>query len=56
MTIIINELEIVNAPPAGSEVPPQGAGAQPQEPSLSPTEITTLLERRTRQQLRLFAH
>lgn len=58
MPVIVNELEVVLAPPQGSGNPdpdlaPPTPGAAPQ---LTPFEIAALLERRSRQQVRLFAH
>jgi hypothetical protein len=56
MTVVINELEVVVAPTPGpgeeGTQGPQTAAAAP----LTPVEIAELLERRTRQELRLFAH
>ena len=56
MPVVINEMEIVMAPPASG----QAQGAQPPPaaaaPPLTPREVSELLERRVRQELRLFAH
>lgn len=53
MPIVVNELEVVVAPPEGgaSAGPPQAA---PQPPN--PLDVAAVLERRLRQQLRTFAH
>lgn len=54
MAVVINELEVVVAPVEGGT----GGGMQgpPPAPPLTPLEISELLERRARQELRLFAH
>jgi hypothetical protein len=57
MPVVINELEVVVASPPS----PQGSGSQAQPaaggaPPLSPIEMNELLERRVRQEFRLFAH
>ena len=54
MPVIVNELEVV----VESDAPPAAAGAQqaPPAPVLSPLEVAELLERRARNELRLFAH
>lgn len=52
MPVVINELEVVVAPPEGGA----GPGRPLPPPPLSPLEIAELLERRARQALRLFAH
>ena len=55
MPVVINELEVVVAPPAqseGAQGQPAAAGPAP----LSPVEVSELLERRVRQEFRLFAH
>ncbi|HEY0022144.1 MAG TPA: hypothetical protein VGB24_04515 [Longimicrobium sp.] len=52
MTVVINELEVVVSEPQGSSQQPAPAGP----PALGPREIAELLERRARQELRLFAH
>jgi hypothetical protein len=54
MTVVINELEVVVAPPEGGQQGPHPAPAGP--PALAPRDIAELLERRARQELRLFAH
>lgn len=54
MPTIINELEVVMAPPE-APAPAQNAPA-PGAPAPGPLEIAALLERRARQELRLFAH
>jgi hypothetical protein len=55
MPVVINDLEVVmeSAPAPGAQ--PQGA-APGAAPALTPLEIAELLERRARQELRLFAH
>jgi hypothetical protein len=57
MPVVINELEVVVASPpsaqgSGSQAQPAAGGAPP----LSPIEMNELLERRVRQEFRLFAH
>jgi hypothetical protein len=53
MTVVINELEVVVSESEGRQAQ-QPAPAGP--PALGPREIAELLERRARQELRLFAH
>jgi hypothetical protein len=52
MPVVINEIE-VSLEPEGP--PPNGQSAAP-PPTLTPLEIAELLERRARNELRLFAH
>ncbi len=53
MPVVINEVEIVVEP----EGPPLPGGSPRQAPPpLTPLEIAELLERRARNELRLFAH
>ena len=54
MPVVINELEVVVAQVEGGAGP--GQQGPPPAPPLSPLEIAELLERRARQELRLFAH
>lgn len=54
MPVVINELEVVVAPVEGGMGP--GMQGPPPAPPLTPLEISELLERRARQELRLFAH
>ena len=54
MSVVINELEVVVPAPeaaAGAQ-----SGPAPGAPPLTPLEVAELLERRARQELRLFAH
>lgn len=53
MPVVINEIEI-SVEPEGP--PPPGASAPQPAPALTPLEIAELLERRARNELRLFAH
>lgn len=54
MSVVINELEVVVAPVSNGV----GGGMQGPPPAtpLGPLEVAELLERRARQELRLFAH
>lgn len=53
MTVVINELEVVlPAEEKGAPGQPPAAAAPP----LVPMDVAALLERRARQELRLFAH
>lgn len=55
MPVIVNELEVVVAPPE----PAEESRARPDEPRPqppTPLELTAVLERRARQALRVFAH
>jgi hypothetical protein len=54
MAVVINELEVVVAPVEGGT----GGGLQGPPPAtpLAPLDVADLLERRSRQELRLFAH
>lgn len=59
MPIIVNELEVVVAPPPESA--PRNDPTLPPPPRAEPAppgalELAALLERRTRQALRVFAH
>jgi hypothetical protein len=54
MPVVINELEIIVAPPESPTPPQQAAPAA--APALTPKDIASLLERRIERQLRLFAH
>lgn len=55
MPVIVNELEVVVAPPADTQ--DNGRAPAPAgPPSLTTFEISALLERRTRQLMRIFAH
>lgn len=54
MPVVINELEVVMAPPEAPAAAPNAPA--PAAPGPTPLEITELLERRARQELRLFAH
>lgn len=58
MTVIVNELEVVLAPPAAAppQTDPNVPPAAPVEPTPGALELAALLERRARQALRLFAH
>lgn len=53
MPVVINEIT-VSVEPEGPSAPGQPAPQGP--PSMTPLEIAELLERRARNELRLFAH
>jgi hypothetical protein len=58
VTVVVNELEVVVAPPerrAPDQFPAQGAIPSPTAPAPGPLELAALLERRARHALRVFA-
>lgn len=55
MPVIVNELEVVVAPPEPA-VEPRPGSEEPRPQPATPLELTAVLERRARQALRVFAH